>query len=49
MTATTLLNKPGHHHHHHYHHHHQTTKLRHSINAIGPVPHRQQARYHFDR
>jgi hypothetical protein len=23
-----------------YHHHHQITKLSHSINAIGPAPHR---------
>jgi hypothetical protein len=29
-----------HHHHHHHHHHHQITKLSHSINAIGPAPHR---------
>jgi hypothetical protein len=28
------------HHHHHHHHHHQITKLSHSINAIGPAPHR---------
>jgi hypothetical protein len=27
-------------HHHHHHHHHQITKLSHSINAIGPAPHR---------
>jgi hypothetical protein len=26
--------------HHHHHHHHQITKLSHSINAIGPAPHR---------
>jgi hypothetical protein len=25
---------------HHHHHHHQITKLSHSINAIGPAPHR---------
>jgi hypothetical protein len=24
----------------HHHHHHQITKLSHSINAIGPAPHR---------
>jgi hypothetical protein len=29
-----------HHHHHHQHQHHQITKLSHSINAIGPAPHR---------
>jgi hypothetical protein len=26
--------------HHHQHHHHQITKFSHSINAIGPAPHR---------
>jgi hypothetical protein len=26
--------------HHHHHHHHQITTLSHSINAIGPAPHR---------
>jgi hypothetical protein len=35
LTALTGL-----HHHHHHHHHHQITKLSHSINAIGPAPHR---------
>jgi hypothetical protein len=28
--------------HHHHHHHHQITKLSHSINAIGPAPHRSR-------
>jgi hypothetical protein len=32
--------RDGHHHHHHHHHHHQITTLSHSINAIGPAPHR---------
>jgi hypothetical protein len=39
---------------HHDHHHHQITKLSHSINAIGPAPHRsgrkreRRSMYHHD-
>jgi hypothetical protein len=28
------------HHHHHHHHHHQISQSSHSINSIGPAPHR---------
>jgi hypothetical protein len=29
-----------------HHHHHQITKLSHSINAIGPAPHRCDVHHH---